>query len=157
MPGLDLDVIRQKIESLALPILERAGIDLVELNVSLYKRDVVICCIADRPTGGITIAQCSALNRAFVEAIDADGFLGEEGYSLEVSSPGLDRPLVTPKDFIRNLNRAVRFWLAEAVDGKKEQSGILLAVNDGMLMVLTKKNKEITLPLAQVIKGMLII
>ena len=156
MQGLTPDEIRHKVEILAMPILEKAGVELVELNVSLYKQDVAVRFMADLPAGGITIAQCSSLNHAIVEVIDADGFLGEN-YSLEFSSPGLDRPLTTAKDYRRNMGRSIRFWLAEAVDGKKEHSGVLTAVGDEALTVLAKKNKEVVLPLGQIIKGMLVI
>ncbi len=158
MQALNPDEIRQKIETLATPILDKAGVELVDLTVSLYKSDIVVRFTADLPSGGINIAQCSALNRAIVEAIELDGFLGEEGCSLEFSSPGLDRPMLTLKDFNRNINRPIRVWLQEAVEGKKEHSGKLLSVQaDGTLTVLTKKNKTITVSLSQIIKGMLVI
>ncbi len=157
MPPLDTDEIRGKVEMLAAPILAKAGVDLVELSVGRYKDDVIIRFAADLPAGGITVGQCSTLNHAIVEAIDADGFLGLQGYSLEFSSPGLDRPLVTAKDFGRNLGRAIRFWLKEPVEGKKEHSGVLAAVRDGTLVVRTAKNREIILPLDQIVKAMLVI
>lgn len=157
MPPLDTDEIRGKVEILAAPILANAGVDLVELSAGVYKQDVIIRFAADLPAGGITIGQCALLNHAIVEAIDADGFLGEQGYSLEFSSPGLDRPLVTAKDFGRNLERAIRFWLKEPVEGKTEYSGVLMAAGEQQIVVRTKKNKEIVLPLGQIVKGMLII
>ena len=157
MPPLDTDEIRCKVEMLAAPILAKAGVDLVELSVGLYKEDVIIRFAADLPAGGITIGQCSTLNHAIVEAIDANGFLGLQGYSLEFSSPGLDRPLVTLKDFGRNLGRAIRFWLKEPVDGKTEHSGVLMTADEKQIVLRTKKNKEIILPLGQIIKGILVI
>ncbi len=157
MPDLTPDDIRRKIETLAVPILERAGVDLVELSVGRHKDEVSVRFAADLPAGGITIAQCASLNRAIVAAIDADGFLGERGYSLEFASPGLDRPLTGLKDFRRHLGRPIRCWLATVVDGKKEHSGIVTAVNDDALTVLTKKNEKVILPLGQIIKAMLVI
>ena len=156
MPGLTSDDIRHKVGTIAAPILERFGVELVELRVGHYKDEVRIAFTADLPAGGITIAQCSSLNRAIVEAVDADGFLGEN-YSLEFSSPGLDRPLTTAKDLRRNLGRAVRVWLAGPVEGKKEHSGVVSAVGDEALTLLTKKNGEVILPLGQIIKAMLVI
>ncbi len=157
MPPLNTDEIRCKVEMLAAPILAKAGVDLVELSVGVYQEDVVLRFAADLPAGGITIGQCSLLNRAIVEAIDAHGFLGEQGYSLEFSSPGLDRPLVTAKDFGRNLDRVVRFWLKEPVEGKTEHRGVLMAADEKQIVLRTKKNKEIVLPLGQIVKAMLVI
>ena len=155
--GLNLDEVRQKLEQLAAPILEQAGIELVELSISLYMKEVALRLIIDLPQGGITVAQCSMVNRSLVEGIDANVILPEDGYSVEVSSPGLDRPLVNVKDFRRNLNKPIRFWLMEEQEGKKEHSGTLIAVDDKSLVVRLKKNKEIILPLEQVIKGLLVI
>ncbi len=157
MPPLDTDEIHCKVEALAAPILAKAGVDLVDLSVGRYKDDVIIRFTADLPAGGITIGQCSSLNHIIVEAIDAHGFLGEQGYSLEFSSPGLDRPLVTAKDFGRNLDRVIRFWLKEPVEGKIEHSGVLMAADEKQIVLRTKKNKEIILPLGQIIKGILVI
>ena len=157
MTSLNTDEIRCKVERLAAPILANAGVDLVELSVGVYKEDVIIRFAADLPAGGITVGQCALLNHTIVEAIDADGFLGEQGNSLEFSSPGLDRPLVTLKDFGRNLERAVRFWLKEPVEGKTEYSGVLTAAGEEQIVLRTKKNKEIILPLGQIVKATLVI
>ena len=156
MPPLDTDEIRRKVEMLTAPILASAGVDLVELSVGVYKQDVIIRFTADLPAGGITVGQCASLNHVIVEAIDADGFLGERGYSLEFSSPGLDRPLVTAKDFGRNLERVIRFWLKEPVEGKIEHRGLLMAADEKQIVVRTKK-KEIVLPLGQIVKATLVI
>ena len=164
MSPLNTDEIRCKVEMLAASILAKAGVDLVELSVGVYKEDVIIRFAADLPrlrrglpAGGITIGQCASLNHAIVEAIDANGFLGEQGYSLEFSSPGLDRPLVTAKDFGRNLDRVIHFWLKEPVEGKTEHRGVLVTVSNGTLVVQIRKNREITLTLGQIVKATLII
>ena len=157
MPPLDTDEIRCKVETLVAPILANAGVDLVELSVGVYQEDVIIRFAAALPAGGITVGQCASLNQAIVEAIDADGFLGEQGYALEFSSPGLDRPLVTAKDFRRNLDRAVRFWLKEPVEGKTEHTGVLTAADEQQIVLRTKKNKEIVLSLGQIVKAILVI
>src|ERR1051325_479681 len=87
------------------------SLELVEVKFGIHQKDVLIQVLADRFQGKISIEECTRLNRAIVEAIDKESFFSEDGYSLEVSSPGLDRPLVTYKDFIRNMNAEVRLWL----------------------------------------------
>ena len=124
---------------------------------SIYKNEVLIQFTADKNMGGITIEECAQLNRAIIEAIDNEGFLPEDGYSLEFASPGLDRPLVGLKDFARNLNREIHLFLQGPLEGKKEWSGILMGISDGKLTVFTKKKIEVVLPLGQIIKGMLVI
>ncbi len=155
MTDLTAEEIQKKVEDMALPLLARAGVDLVELHIGRHKGDVLIQFTADKPVGGITMGECAGLNRAIVEEIDRDGFLGEN-YALEFSSPGLDRPLMTVKDFQRNLKRKIRLWLNQPVEGKKECSGILEEVTPEHLTV-SVKNKRMAVPLASVIKGTLVI
>lgn len=141
---------------MALPFLADAGVDLIELHIGQHKGDVFIQFTADKTQGRITIAECAHLNRTIVEEIDRQGFLGEN-YSLEFSSPGLDRPLKTAKDFQRHLDVKIHFWLNTAVEGKKEWTGILTSASPEGLDVLIKKNHHLTIPLAYVIKGVQVI
>jgi ribosome maturation factor RimP len=154
--SLSTEEIQKKVEGIALPLLGAAGVDLVELKVKQHHKDVNIEFTADLPEGGITIGQCAQLNRAIVEALDLDGFLGED-YTLEFSSPGLDRPLTTSKDFARNLNYEIRLLLNTAVEGKKELTGVLVSVNPDSLTMLVKKKKQVIVLLGQIIEGMLVI
>ena len=156
MATLTLEEIAVKVEHLSLPILEKANIELVELKVGGHANDVRIEIMADRPTGGITIQECATLNRAIVDAIDADGFLGEN-YALEFSSPGLDRPLVTAKDFLRNMNHQARVMLTERILLKKEWVGKIIRVNSTDVVLLTKQRKEIIVPLTVIEKAVLVI
>ena len=157
MSSLSEEELYTKIEAVALAALAPAGVELVELKIGGRKNDVSIQVIADKFMGGITIEECAQLNRAIVEAIDNGGFLPQDGYILEFSSPGLDRPLVNSKDFARNLNREMRLWFKDPVEGKKEWSGILMGITNGQLTVFTKSKTKVILPLGQIIKGMLII
>jgi len=156
MAQLTLEEIGNKVHDISLPILAAANIELVELKVAGHAKDVKLEFMADRPTGGITFIECATLNRAIVDAIDADGFLGDD-YSLEFSSPGLDRPLSTYKDFARNMNYTVRVILKEAVSAKKEWSGQIIGVNTADVVLLTKQKKEIVVPLTVIEKAVLVI
>lgn len=137
-------------------VAEEMNLELVELKIGVHKKDVFLQVLADKPEGKIGIAEVTKLNRSIVEAIDKEGFFSEDGYSLEVSSPGLDRPLSTSKDFLRNLNAEVRLWLKEKIAGKVEHVGIIKGVQDGKLVLFTVKEKEeIIVPIDQIIKCLL--
>ncbi|MBI3601904.1 MAG: ribosome maturation factor RimP [Candidatus Omnitrophica bacterium] len=145
------------IDEIASLLAQARGLELVELKVGRHKNDVLIQVLADKPQGGINLEDCSLLNRAIVEVIDKKGFFGEDNYSLEVASPGLDRPLLTYKDFLRNLNSEIRLWLKEQVAGKKEYVGVVISASPDVLTLLTREQKEIIVPLGQIIKGILVI
>ena len=109
--------------------------DLVELKVGGHKNDVIIQITADKPSGGITIRECAILNKSLVAAIEQENVLPPEIFSLELSSPGLDRPLVTCKDFMRLKAQELHFWLNAHVGGKKEVQGILAEVGESALTI----------------------
>ncbi len=88
---MTLDDIKEKIEPLARKIFETQGMDLIELKVTGQCHDVHIQVIADKPSGGINIGECVILNKSLVAAIEQEKFLPREIFSLEVSSPGIDR------------------------------------------------------------------
>jgi ribosome maturation factor RimP len=148
--------IQQKIESLTKKIFGAAGADLIELKVSGHKNDVFIQITADKPSGSITIGECAILNKALVAAIEQENLLPPENFSLELSSPGLDRPLVTRKDFMRFIGQELRFWLSEPIGGKKEVQGMLAEVEEKGLIV-DVRGSQLVLPWSSVIKGILVI
>lgn len=146
----------QKIYALIESIAVSLGLELVELKIGRHQKDVFLQVLADTPQGNIGIEECTRFNRSIVEAIDKEGFFGEDGYSLEVSSPGLDRPLVLQKDFSRYIDAEVRVWLKEKVAGKVEHLGVIKQVTvDGLVLLLIKEKQEITVPLNLVVKGLL--
>ena len=132
---MTLEQIQQKIESLAKRVFDEAGMDLIELKISGHKNDVHIQIIADKPSGSINIRECAILNKSLVAAIEQENFLPPEIFSLELSSPGLDRPLVTHKDFIRVKAQELHFWLNEPINGKKEVQGTLTEVGESALTI----------------------
>ena len=138
---------------LAQPVFDQAGVDLIELNIRRQGREYVIEILADRPTGGISLEECSFLNRKVVDLIDAENAVQQE-YSLDLSSPGLDRPLKTRKDFLRVMHKDIRFHLTGPVGGKLEYSGILKEVKENAVMIETQKHGEITIPIANISKAM---
>lgn len=143
--------LKKELLVLAQPLFDQAGIDLIELNVRKHGSEVVIEILADRPAGGISMEECSYLNRKVVEAIDASCVI--EDYSLELSSPGLDRPLKTRKDFLRVMHQEIRFILTGPLGGKHEYTGVLKEVRDDGVFIETEKYGEITIPLGNIFKA----
>ncbi len=154
------EVQEQQIYNLANQVAQVQNLELVEVKIGIHQKDILIQVLADRPEGGIGIEECTLLNRSIVEAIDKGAFLSEDGYSLEVSSPGLDRPLVTSKDFLRNIDAEVTVLLKEKVADKGEHTGIIKSVTENQLIlsiVNKKEQKEISIPLDRIFKGLLVL
>ena len=152
-----MDEIQQKIESLAQKVFEARGMDLIDIKVSGHKNDVIIQITADKPSGGINIQECAILNKSLVAAIEQENTLPPDIFSLELSSPGLDRPLVTCKDFMRCIGQELCFSLNEPVGGKKEVQGVLTGVGESALTIEVSGKSKLVLPLSSIIKGVLVI
>ena len=152
---VDLEEFKKKVAVLAQLLFNETGIDLVELNVRRSGQEIVIQILADRPTGGITMEECSRLNRRMVESIDQSG--ETEEYSLELSSPGVDRPLKTSKDFLRVINQEIHFYLNGPWQGKHEYTGVLLEITDTAVVVRTEKYGIIEIPIENILKAMIVL
>jgi ribosome maturation factor RimP len=83
--------VKEKIELLVKRICRESGAQMVELNIKGNPNDLYIQILADKPGGGITIGECVIINKSVVAAIEQEKFLPRETFSLEVSSPGIDK------------------------------------------------------------------
>jgi ribosome maturation factor RimP len=118
--------------------LEKLGFCLVDMRI--YKNHFGQCILevlADRIEGGITLDECSRLNKELGSMLEQEGGLNER-YTLDISSPGMDRPLMTLADFRRVCGRELRLFLKEKYDGKIEIQGTLESVSDNQMIVKTK-------------------
>ena len=105
------DEYEQKAEALLLPIVEREGFELVDVEYVKEAGNWYLRGYIDKP-GGITVNDCEAVSRAFSDKLDENDFI-EDSYIMEISSPGLDRPLKKEKDFARSmviLFHLVPYW-----------------------------------------------
>ena len=135
----------QKLKELVLDLVKEAGCELFELNLNRHKKNIFIRILVDRPQGGITIEQCAQLNRQIHQRIDDQGWLPGP-YSLELSSPGADRPLLTKKDFLRVINHEVHFFLRPLDHLQQEYNGILKEVHDDEV-IIDSVGREVHIPL----------
>ena len=126
------DVKKQEIEQhcteLVTPIIEEHGFELVDVEYVKEGSDYYLRVYADKE-GGINIDDCVLISRSLEEKLDAADRMTDP-YILEVSSPGLTRPLKKDKDFKRNLGKKVEVKLYRAVDGSKEFEAILTGYTD---------------------------
>lgn len=132
--------------------MEKGGFVLVDLR--FYKdreNQLVLEILADRADGGITMDECARLNREVGGVLEQSGFF-QERYVLDISSPGVDRPLVTKADFKRNIGCEARVFLKEAWEDKMEHCGEIVAVGEADIVVNTGK-KTIHIPLDKINKA----
>ncbi len=127
-----LATIRELVE----PILSQQKVELVELSCRAQGRSTVLRLLVDA-VGGVTIQQCASANRKITLAMEESRVL-EEPYEIEVSSPGLDRPLVSLRDFERSVGEQLAVQAQQADGRVRELSGMLLAVQPEAIVLKTK-------------------
>ena len=115
--------IEERTESLVLPIIESAGLELWDVEYVKEGSDYYLRVYIDK-SGGVNIDDCVLVTRALNEKLDADDFI-EDAYILEVSSPGLTRKLKKDKEFEKSIGKLIRVKLYKAEEGSKEHVGRL--------------------------------
>src|SRR6187402_2251115 len=117
-----------RVSAVAGPVLQGMGYRLVRIKIS-GEAGCTVQVMAERPDGSMTVEDCEAISRALSPVLDAANPI-DHGYRLEVSSPGLDRPLVRSSDFDRYAGHRVKVELAMPIAGRRRFKGILLGVEN---------------------------
>lgn len=123
----------QKAEALLSPIVEAHGFELVDVEYVKEAGEWYLRGYIDKP-GGITVNDCEAVSRAFSDKLDEEDFI-EESYIMEISSPGLDRPLKKEKDFARSMGKLVEIRTYRPIDKQKEFCGELTAYDSNSVTI----------------------
>ena len=125
--------IDRRLAAVVAPTIEGLGFELVRLRLMGGKR-AVLQIMAERPDGGIEVDDCARISRAVSAVLDVEDPISGE-YTLEVSSPGIDRPLTRLKDFERYEGYEVRLETSEMIDGRRRFRGELAGVQDGEVLI----------------------
>ncbi len=120
--------------SLVAPVVQDNGLELLRIRITGQDGEQVIQIMADRDEGMITVEDCERISRAISAVLDVEDPL-KGRYILEVSSPGMARPLCRPKDFIRWVGFEAKLELSRAFDGRKRFRGVLSGYEDGEVLI----------------------
>ncbi len=130
----------ERIEKVIEPVLTAAGFELVDLVAVVEHGRAILRVFIDRP-GGVTIDDCAAMSRELGTVLDVEDVMAGS-YSLEVSSPGLDRVLKKERDFERFAGRRVKIRTARPVEGRSNFRATLKGVHEGAVVVVDDSGKE---------------
>ncbi|MXN66817.1 ribosome maturation factor RimP [Stappia sp. GBMRC 2046] len=122
-----------RVAAIVEPVIEDLGYRLVRIRISGLN-GCTLQIMAERPDGTMTVEDCEEISRAVSPVLDVDDPI-KRAYNLEVSSPGIDRPLVRAGDFDRWSGHLARIEMAIAVDGRKRFKGIVLGSEGGKAVV----------------------
>lgn len=135
-------------EQLLLPIMEKNQFELVDVEYVKEGSSWYLRAYIDKP-GGITVDDCETVSRALSDLLDKEDYM-KDAYILEVSSPGLGRPLKKDKDFERSIGEAVEIRLYRAQNHRKDYEGILKEFDRETVTILIDENEEMTINRAEI-------
>ncbi|WP_249869750.1 ribosome maturation factor RimP [Oceanobacillus saliphilus] len=143
-------------EELVNPILEAKNLELADIEYVKEGKNWFLRVYIDKE-GGVDIVECGEVSEQLSEKLDETDPI-KEPYFLEVSSPGVERPLKSKEDFIKNINNNVFVKLYERIDGEREFEGILKAFKDDTATIEYKiktRKKTVEIPYDKIAKARL--
>ena len=143
-----------RLEPIFEPVIEQAGFKLVRLRL-MGGASQTLQVMAERPDGSMDVEGCTQLSHALLDFIEKEDPIEGE-YELEVSSPGIDRPLTRPMDFSRWSGHEAKIELDGLYEGRKRWRGTVLGL-DGADVVIRADNQDIRFPFRAVVNAKLVL
>jgi ribosome maturation factor RimP len=136
-----------RVAAIVEPVIEDLGFNLVRVRVT-GQNGCTVQIMAERPDGTMSVSDCETVSRAISPVLDLEDPI-DTAYYLEISSPGIDRPLVRISDFERWTGYDAKIEMAVPLEGRKRFRGFLRGVENGMLVVELPDVKEGLDPIAR--------
>jgi ribosome maturation factor RimP len=135
---MDKQLIIEHVKEIASKVTAASGIELVHVDISGTKRDLVLRIFIDKEMG-VTLDDCSGVSRSIEEVLDTEDFIPSR-YVLEVSSPGIERQLYSLNDFVKFKGHLAKVRLKSEIDGQKAFVGQIVDV-DGLKITVEDRTK----------------
>ena len=152
MSGIGKEEIVGKITQIAQRVGDPEGIEIVDVQLLGAGRGRVLRIFIDRPQG-VSHADCEFISQQVGTILDVEDVIPGESYTLEVSSPGLERKLLKEKDFERFVGKKAKVVLREPVENQRSWEGKLAGVSQGVVALEPSNGRVIHFPLTQVEKA----
>lgn len=144
----------KRVETIIAPTLKDMGFDLVRVHISGGQQQTLQVMAERSDDGTMTVEGCAAISRAVSALLDVEDPI-KGTYTLEVSSPGLDRPLTRPQDFDRFAGLEARVELSQPMNGQRRFRGRIQGISDGNVR-LSIEDADVELPYADIERAKLI-
>ena len=138
--------IDRRLAEIITPVIEDLGFELVRVRL-MSAKTITLQIMAERPTGGIEVDDCAAISTAVSAVLDVEDPI-LDAYALEVSSPGIDRPLTRLKDFDMWVGYETKIETTELIDGRRRFKGQIAGTEgDEVLVTIEDQGQEVTIGL----------
>ena len=129
------DAVEQRVEKICGPMARDLGLQVVLVQYRRESNGWILRVLVDRPEGTVSVEDCSSLSRELSDVLDIEDPI-DVPYNLEVSSPGLDRPLVSREDFERFAGRQATIKMRNPVYGRRNFKGTLAGIEQDTFTVI---------------------
>jgi ribosome maturation factor RimP len=150
---MDTRHIIERIHEILAPVLDQRGLELVDVTLRVEGSHWILRVTIDREEG-VQVHHCTAVSRELNVHMDVEDLIPVK-YFLEVSSPGLDRPLKNESDYDRFKGRLVKIKTNHPVAGRKKISGIIEGIENGVLSVLLEDDIRLEVPMEDILSARL--
>lgn len=145
--------VTERIVKLAGPVADEQGVWIVDVEMAGSARKPTVRVFIDKE-GGVTLDDCESFSRAMSALLDVEDVI-PFSYVLEVSSPGLDRPLKDIRDFERSVGRLARVVTRESIANQTFFVGRIMAVKENTVMLMVNNKEEVDIPFDRISKARL--
>jgi ribosome maturation factor RimP len=151
------------LENVIAPVCQAQGVELVCVHFGAEQGGPVLRVMIELPDAatlpkevGVTLDDCTRVSRALSPVLDDNEALIDGAYRLEVSSAGIERPLVKPRDFERYAGRQVHVSTRAPLEARKNFTGLLLGLQGDAVSLRVEQERELSIPLRDIAKAHLV-
>ena len=146
------DAVGQKVKEIAERVAASEGVEIVEVELAGGGKARVLRIFIDKPEG-VTHADCEAISHQVGTILDVEDVIPGGAYTLEVSSPGVERKLTKPSDFERFRGQKAKITLREPVENSKHWTGTLAGIDQNIVRIEPEPGRTIQFPFEQIQKA----
>ena len=152
MPDLVKQTVAARITEIVERVAESEGVEIVDVQLLGAGKARVVRIFIDKPEG-ISHSDCERVSQQVGAVLDEEDVIPGESYTLEVSSPGIERKLTRPRDFERFIGQQAKILLREPVENQRRWEGTLAGFSNGVVSLQAAGGKLVEIPIAQVEKA----
>ena len=143
-----MKTLTEQVQALVTPSIEALGFHVVQVKLMDTHKSRMLQVMAERPDGSMGVEDCATISKQLSALLDVEDIISGE-YRLEVSSPGIDRPLVKRSDYEKYAGHSAKIETVLPIKGRKRFTGVIQSV-DGDEITLKVDNADVLIPLADV-------
>ncbi|MBZ0170001.1 ribosome maturation factor RimP [Candidatus Methylomirabilis lanthanidiphila] len=143
----------ERVKSIAIPLFVELGLELVDVEFRREAGGWILRLYLDK-CGGVTLGDCQRVSEELSDLLDVENVI-DHPYTLEVSSPGLNRPLSRESDFLRFTGQRARISTSQVIEGRRRFLGVLRGYEDGRVSLEREDGTVVCIPYALIAKARL--